>query len=260
MRHVLKYLRQRRLLPAVSALLGSTSTPTLLEHPLVTELHDAFVVNGDYSRAERVLSALANAGLFSVHLSSLAPRARWTRLSNMDADGDAVPARGGHAMCAAPAASSAGNAIYLHGGFDGAESLGDLWRYTPRTDTWTCLSDTFGDSTTHGPCARSCHKLAWDATEGCVYLLGGLGDADAQRAAAAVESAEADEGIVEAAEQGAGAALPEGPPGGPPCEVWKLHTQGVMVGQWERVSGETTVSNSRFSLACIERLIVDVGS
>lgn len=240
MRHILKFLRQRRLLPPDSSLLGALDTSAVLEDPLVTELHNTLVLSGDFERAERVLTKLAHAGLFSVHLRARAPRAIWTRVLGTDADGDVPCARGGHAMCLAPDDDGADTALFLYGGFTGTASLADLWRYTLRTDTWKRLVDGANDGS--GPCARSCHKITWDAHDGCLYLLGGLGEEDARKAEDGVHGLQGDEGV-EAAERGAGASA-VATTDGPPCEVWRYHTRGSRTGHWERLSGDTAVRRS----------------
>eukprot|EP00731_Ephydatia_muelleri_P000964 Em0001g964a len=60
--------------------------------------------------------------------------------------------------------------LYMFGGWDGDQDLGDLWRFDVERGTWECVcSDT---SLVGGPCPRSCHKMALDLEEGTMYVLG----------------------------------------------------------------------------------------
>jgi hypothetical protein len=60
--------------------------------------------------------------------------------------------------------------IYLLGGWNGKEDLGDFWRYDVATNEWLCLSrDTAQQG---GPGPRSCHKICLDPLRRRIYALG----------------------------------------------------------------------------------------
>ncbi|KAF8634267.1 hypothetical protein AX17_004224 [Amanita inopinata Kibby_2008] len=171
LRHLLKHLRQRRLLSPFDSLLSRSSLR--LEHPLVTQLHTNVVLQGDWSRAEELLVKLSSAGLFASYLQSCQPYASFNLLCGTDADGDVPCPRGGHAMCIDPV----NDQIYLHGGWDGEKCLDDFWMYEVKRDKWKVLSlGTTQEINAPGP--RSCHKMVFDSKTGSIYLLGRLADTD----------------------------------------------------------------------------------
>lgn len=74
--------------------------------------------------------------------------------------------RGGHQMCWDGPSKS----IYLLGGWDGHRDLGDFWRYSLESASWTCLSeDTRREG---GPGPRSCHKIVIHSGLRRLYVLG----------------------------------------------------------------------------------------
>lgn len=172
LRHVLKHLRQRRLLGPFQSLLDRSGIQ--LEHPLVTALHTTLVIKGDFAECERLLSSMASSGLLTSSLLSQQPQAQWTRLNAVDADGDSPSARSGHAMCM----DHDNGQIYLFGGWDGQKNLDDFWVFDVRSETWTLISyATQRDA--NGPGPRSCHKMVFDSTTGDIYVFGRLDDGNA---------------------------------------------------------------------------------
>ncbi|PPR03546.1 hypothetical protein CVT24_007035 [Panaeolus cyanescens] len=218
LRHVLKHLRQRRLLTPYQTILSRANIQ--LEHPLVTSLHDSLVLQGNWSKCEQLFGRMGAAGLFDSHLHSLQPYANWLRLrgTDPDGDGDIPPARGGHAMCMDPI----NDMIYLFGGWDGEKDLDDFWVYSVKEDKWTLISEaTHKEQNAPGP--RSCHKMVFDTKTGSIYLLGRLSETD---------SAEA----------------PTPPPGDSVgdsqtrtlcSEFYRYHTRGVDTGKWDFLSFDT---------------------
>lgn len=97
MQHILKHLRQRRLLTPFNSIL--TQSSVRLEHPLITELYESVVLTGNWDKAENVLHDMSAAGLFDQCLKSSDPRAVWREIHATDANGDIPSVRGGHAMC-----------------------------------------------------------------------------------------------------------------------------------------------------------------
>ncbi|KAF6763348.1 Mei4-dependent protein 6 [Ephemerocybe angulata] len=171
LRHILKHLRQRRLLTPYRAVIERSGIK--LENPVITKLHESLVLQGNWDRAEQLLASMSDADLFTEYIHSCEPQAVWARLLGTDADGDIPSPRGGHAMCMDPE----NELIYLFGGWDGRKSLDDFWVYNIREDKWKILSH----STTlehNAPGPRSCHKMVFDVKTGNVYLLGRLDDAD----------------------------------------------------------------------------------
>ncbi|KAJ7902190.1 hypothetical protein B0H14DRAFT_3724848 [Mycena olivaceomarginata] len=156
MRYVLKHLRQRRFLGPYNAILARCGLQ--VEDPLVTELHESVVLQGNWASAEQIVQHISQTDLFDEYRHSKQARSLWRRLSGKDANGDVPSPRGGHAMCVDPV----GGMIYLFGGWDGKKSLADFWEYDIKQDKWHVLSyDTAKDD--NAPGARSCHKMKFDS-------------------------------------------------------------------------------------------------
>ncbi|KAF8828701.1 hypothetical protein HHX47_DHR3000327 [Lentinula edodes] len=171
MQHILKHLRQRRLLTPFNSIL--TQSSVRLEHPLITELYESVVLTGNWDKAENVLHDMSAAGLFDQCLKSSNPRAVWREIHDTDANGDIPSVRGGHAMCI----DTQRRYIYLFGGWDGQTSLADFWRYDIKEQRWVVLSaNTSLES--NGPGPRSCHKMVYDSKTNSIYVLGRLDDQD----------------------------------------------------------------------------------
>lgn len=169
MQHILKHLRQRRLLTPYNSILSQSSVQ--LEHPLVTQLYESIVLTGDWDRAEKLLRDISVAGLFDQYLRSSHPCASWQQIHDTDLNGEIPSARGGHAMCI----DSQRGLIYLFGGWDGQKSLDDFWLYDIKERRWTVLSpNTSLDAYAPGP--RSCHKMVYDSKTNAIYVLGKLGE------------------------------------------------------------------------------------
>ncbi|GAA5937045.1 hypothetical protein JCM3775_001937 [Rhodotorula graminis] len=180
--------------PPTSA--STTDTDAVaLEHPLLSALHDALVLEGDHTRAEALLERMRRAGLLDEHCPGGGKGdsvARWVRLDAGGGGGggeggakaaSAGPSgRGGHAMV------RVGRRVLLFGGWDGRKDLGDLWEWSlDGHGGWRCLDAGLGDGDGDGatgeggpsalkPGPRSCHQMAVDEGEGWVYLLGGRRD------------------------------------------------------------------------------------
>ena len=83
-----------------------------------------------------------------------------------NAEPDAPSARADHVVVWDPKE----RAMWIHAGFDGSHFLGDLWKYEITQSTWTLVAD----GTVFGPCARSNHVAAWDATREALWIHGGF--------------------------------------------------------------------------------------
>ncbi|KAI0829852.1 Muskelin N-terminus-domain-containing protein [Trametes gibbosa] len=171
LRQVLKHLRQRRLLTPMNQILAQSGLQ--LEHPLITSIHQSFVLQGNWQRTEQLIRDCADAGLLQSYRQTCQARTRWTRIHAFDADGDIPCRRGGHAMCM----DEDNGIVYLFGGWDGQRDLDDFWAYDIAQDAWRLLS-LAASREKNGPTPRACHKMVFDKKTGSIYLLGRLGAAD----------------------------------------------------------------------------------
>jgi len=234
LRHILKHLRSRGLMTPFRALTASVDVQ--LEHPLVTRLYDSIVSEGSWAEAERVLQLAAGTGLLDTFSREAPAQAKWTRLCGTSADGDTPRQRGGHAMCIDEAAGR----IYLYGGWDGERSLDDFWAYSIAEGQWHVVPRHEEDAPVW-PGRRSCHKMAFDAGTGRIFLLGCLGVSDddlmreTEPPARARSSGAADAGDPRAPARRA--------------DFYAYHTRGDDAGTWELLSANTEVMRP-FLAAC----------
>ncbi|KAG2135782.1 Muskelin N-terminus-domain-containing protein [Suillus clintonianus] len=224
LRHVLKHLRQRRLLTPYQNILARSNIQ--VEHPIVTALHSSLVLQGNWTDSETRLLEASSAGLLDAYIQFCQPHSQWKRLHGVDADGDAPSKRGGHAMALDPE----NGLIYLLGGWDGQKSLDDFWVYDVTAERWRVISHSTS-AEKNGPIARSCHKMVYDTKSGCIYLLGRLGDGDI------LKPEEHQELLRRAGE------IPDGSRSTPYCsEFFRYHTRGLDVGKWDLLSFDTAAS------------------
>jgi hypothetical protein len=216
----MKHLRQRRLLTPIEFIQFKCNIQ--LEHPLIASLHKSLVLKGDFSSAEETLQPCLEQGLFDSYIKSSQPQAMWTRLHVSDADGDAPTKRGGHAMCI----DGDSGLIYLHGGWDGKNSLDDFWVYDIAKEKWRILSPHTGHDK-NGPGPRACHKMMFDRKMGSIYILGKLADEEGHRIAPEGSSTDLN----------------------PPTSVdsqfcsefYRYRTRGLDAGNWELLTFDTAV-------------------
>ncbi|THU94177.1 hypothetical protein K435DRAFT_966971 [Dendrothele bispora CBS 962.96] len=169
LRHVLKHLRQRRMLTPYSSILSRSGLQ--IEHPLVSKLHENIVLQGNWEQAMDLLNSISSASLFDSYLHRCQPYAVWKRIHDTNTNGDVPPLRAGHAMCI----DHVNGLIYLFGGWDGVKSLDDFWVFDIKRSRWSIISQV--TSREHNaPGARSCHKMVHDPKLGYIYVLGRLGD------------------------------------------------------------------------------------
>ncbi|EJF65436.1 hypothetical protein DICSQDRAFT_79600 [Dichomitus squalens LYAD-421 SS1] len=253
LRQILKHLRQRRFLTPVNQILARSGLQ--LEHPLITSLHSAFVLNGAWAEAEKLIRDCADAGLLRGYRHACQTRMRWTQIRGLDPDGDVPCRRGGHAMCIDEDAGL----IYLFGGWDGQRSLDDLWVYDIAKDVWKCLSVATSREK-NGPGPRACHKMVFDSKTGSIYLLGRLSEGDGDgmenhRRHSMPEMRteghrDARPPWLHAAEVGAdppglepGAATIFGSAYPSQCsEFYRYHTRGLDAGNWDLLTFDTASS------------------
>lgn len=140
------------------------------EDPILTHLYKVTVEDGDWEGAEHVMELAAQAGHLDLYLREQPVRVQWSPIepstTRGNQDGSWPGMRGGHQMCV----DATRKALYMFGGWDGDQDLGDLWKFDLCKETWECICpDT---SLVGGPCPRSCHKIALDTEEGTIYVLG----------------------------------------------------------------------------------------
>jgi hypothetical protein len=239
LRHILKHLRSRRLMTPFKALTACADVQ--LEHPLITRLYDSIVSEGTWAEAERVLQLSADAGLLEAFSREAPAQATWTRLCGTSADGDTPRQRGGHAMCI----DEASGRIYLYGGWDGERSLDDFWVYSIAEAQWhvvspppRCTEDSEDaqDNDAVWPGRRSCHKMAFDAGTGCIFLLGCLG----------VSDDDLRESDPSRARSSGAEAVGETRTPTRRADFYAYHTRGEHAGTWELLSPNTEVMRRRF--------------
>ncbi|KAJ3076625.1 Muskelin 1, intracellular mediator containing kelch motif [Podochytrium sp. JEL0797] len=159
----LKHFRQRNYLDAFEALQNRTQLQ--LEDPLLTELHGALVVNGDFAASEEIMQQAHDRNLFTEYVRRCSYKPLW-KLLKFDSAAVTPSMRGGHQMCM----DSDAGIFYLLGGWDGQSDLSDFWSFSVATKQWTCISmDTRRE---HGPGPRSCHKICFDPATKSIYSLG----------------------------------------------------------------------------------------
>lgn len=208
-RLILAHLRRSgpMYLPAFQTLLSTLPSPSptasggeaRLEHPLLTSLHEALVLRGDWDASERILDDILASGLLDEWDGTAGGTkgqtvAKWERIGPPpDREVEAIESyewpsgRGGHAMV------RVARRVLLYGGWDGKRELGDMWEYelplsahdisTPRR--WRLLDSGEPDqgqpaegSTARPlrPGPRSCHQMVVDERDGWVYMLGARRD------------------------------------------------------------------------------------
>ncbi len=251
LRQILKHLRQRRFLTPMTQILARAGLQ--FEHPLITSLHEAFVLQGNWAEAEKVIRDCANDGLLRSYRQGCEASMRWTRIRGMDPDGDVPCRRGGHAMCI----DEEYGFIYLFGGWDGQRSLDDFWVYEIAKDSWRLLSPATSREK-NGPGPRACHKMVFDSKTGSIYLLGRLGDGDGSETHRSIGHGHSEAPLRRSSLPmiSTGSSPPESGPHVPLGSAWpthcsefyRYHTRGLDAGKWDLLSFDTAVSSAHIWL------------
>jgi hypothetical protein len=246
LRLIMKHLRHRGLMTAFETLgtsLASSPFGIRFEHPLLTTLHHALVVQGDFDQAEAILSKAAfrpikaldlpeddsatasGPTLFSEYIEeTCSPQPIWTRLdldpSTHSVDDEKPSPRGGHQLVFVPRHGDEQAGVYLFGGWNGQQELDDLWWFgidpsNPTKGRWKLLQSSSQDC--GGPGPRSCHKMCLHPSTGDIYLLGRFIDLSDR--------------------QGPDAPKPDAKELA--CDFWKLTTRGPDAGTWEELNSDT---------------------
>ncbi|KAI0703543.1 Muskelin N-terminus-domain-containing protein [Cerioporus squamosus] len=248
LRQILKHLRQRRFLSPMAQILARAGLQ--FEHPLITSLHEAFVLQGNWAEAEKIVRDCGNDGLLRSYRQACEAGMRWTRIRGMDPDGDVPCRRGGHAMCI----DEENGMIYLFGGWDGQRSLDDFWVYEIAKDSWRLLSVATSREK-NGPGPRACHKMVFDSKTGSIYLLGRLGDGDGSETHRATGHSSSEAPLRPA--------VPLGSAWPTHCsEFYRYHTRGLDAGKWDLLSFDTAssggpplVSDHQMAIDCDAQVI-----
>lgn len=160
----LKHFRQKNMMDVYETLKKKTGIE--LEDPLIGNLHQSLVVDGDFEEAENLIAKANDRNVFKSFVQEAKYTPTWQRIYASNDDGDSPCARGGHQLCIDPQREK----IYLLGGWDGKRELSDFWCYHIKESRWKLLSpDT---SMQGGPSARSCHTMCFDPTRKSIFVLG----------------------------------------------------------------------------------------
>ncbi|CAE6415260.1 unnamed protein product [Rhizoctonia solani] len=164
---VLKHLRRSNFLTAHASLLSQTDLRT--EHPKITRLHDALVLEADLGTTEALVKSIAEEeGLFEYCARVSPPACVWKKVTPEGDAGKVPVGRGGHQLCL----DVERGVVYLFGGWDGAKNLSDFWSYTIATNQWKLTHED--TAAVGGPSARSCHNMVYCHTNRTIYVLGQL--------------------------------------------------------------------------------------
>lgn len=126
-----------------------------LEDPLITRLHQALVLEGNFDEAESIIDEGNSQHVFQSYAEDAKYLPIWQRIYATNdgkkkkkkngmtmkclfflLDGDAPCARGGHQLCL----DAYNEKIYLFGGWDGKRELSDFWYYHIKEKRWKLLS------------------------------------------------------------------------------------------------------------------------
>ncbi|KAF1802153.1 Muskelin N-terminus-domain-containing protein [Mucor lusitanicus] len=160
----LKHFRQKNMMDVYATLQKSSKIE--LEDPLIEQLHQSVVVDGDFEAAEKMIVNADEKNIFRSYVENAKYLPTWQKLFASNDDGDAPCGRGGHQLCI----DADREKIYLFGGWDGKRDLSDFWCYHIRDNRWKLLS---ADTTLQGgPSPRSCHAMCYDPIRKSIYVLG----------------------------------------------------------------------------------------
>lgn len=159
----LKHFRQQGYDTAFKALQEQTNVS--LEYSMMSDLHTALVVNGDFQKTENFIEKCVSDGLMDGYLAGQDYKATWMLQESINSE-KRPGMRGGHQLII----DSANSVMYLYGGWDGFEDLSDLWCYNIKRNTWTLIHSRSEEF--QGPSPRSCHKMVYDPCNSQIFTLG----------------------------------------------------------------------------------------
>jgi hypothetical protein len=209
-----------------------------LEHPTVSALYQAIVLDGDWPKAETLLVSAASAGLFDDYIQFSQPSPFWKQMHGTNRDGDKPPSRTSPMMCL----DSDRQLLYVLGGWDGQQHFADFWVYLIQQDQWKTISLNTAESGGPGPIAGQ--DILFDRNTGDIYILS-AGFREASNGSAIVSPTSADIATPPSPDPPSGEAgqlqsLSSIPPA--PIEFYRYKTKGPEEGQWIMISADTAVS------------------
>ena len=152
---ILKYLKNSTVFPILEKEFGMT-----LQNDFLQKLSSS-LRTGDFQTSEKLIENACSEGMFQQIADEGSFGFRWTRILEQGPE-----MRGGHQMCA----DSSNKLIYLFGGWNGTNDLGDLWVYSTESARWKCLSTNV--QLDGGPSPRSCHKMIFHPKRNALFILG----------------------------------------------------------------------------------------
>ncbi|KAF7678808.1 Muskelin [Astathelohania contejeani] len=129
-----------------------------LEGSVIKQIYCCIKENA-FERIEEIIKE--DESIFDEYIENSAYIAQWRQVGKKDVW---PPSRGGHQFIA----YYPSNTLYLYGGWNGTEELGDLWIFDCERETWKKLSEN--TRLEGGPGKRSCHKMI--AYDNFLYVFG----------------------------------------------------------------------------------------
>ncbi|KAJ2999772.1 Muskelin 1, intracellular mediator containing kelch motif [Globomyces sp. JEL0801] len=180
----LKHFRKRNLLDSFQALQKQTNLT--LEHPLLSQLHQNLVINGNFDYAETLMQQALNDNLFDDYISDLSYKPVWNRITNGPNGVGPTMQEGGpdliydHQMVV----DSDRGTLYVFGGRtispDPAHiSYSGLFSWNIATNTWRCIkSDLHQPSSAIQIKSRIGHSMLFNPLTREIYIFAGQRNKD----------------------------------------------------------------------------------
>lgn len=145
-----------------------------IEDPLLSQIYTLVTTPDGLSRAETLISETPREVFEELEPGEFARglRVSWQLLKP---PGPKPSKRGGHQVAYDPVTSE----VWLYGGWDGSQELGDLWSYSYPANAWRLVQEDCRQK--GGPGPRSCHKIVIDPDRRLLYVMGRFVEPD-QRA------------------------------------------------------------------------------
>ena len=153
-------MRKKRWTGAYSRLLQESGLE--LEHPLISQLHNKFVANGDWAKAIELVSNLAQRKF----IRKPATRVFWKHRLVHSEVGVLPPKR--QNLCL----DHKERAIFTFGGRDQSPIGNRLFRYSILEGKWSMLPEFFADSDNSELVPDGYCKIVMDNVDGCIFFLG----------------------------------------------------------------------------------------
>ncbi|EPR79716.1 Muskelin [Spraguea lophii 42_110] len=155
-RIVLKYLRENNFHEEYKMLEKKVGTLECRELKIIRK----FLIENKMELVEDEIIKCRKKGMFKEYVDKSGFNGKWTPL--LKTHGENLPSkRGGHQMVYAD------GKMFLLGGFNGREELGDLWVFEGR---WKLVSNNTRQVS--GPGKRSCHKMVYSKNRNALFVIG----------------------------------------------------------------------------------------